>query len=302
MELVTDRLHLRPARVEDRGDAVALGADERAMEWLSGAASKTDARGVPTLAGPLVEYADRVKRILKRVAMVLGSVVLLLVVAAAVVYWTAFGHNRPLVDRQVLAPGVTIVKDGFVSVAMLDVGPDEVALVDCGNDKRAKTTIAALADRKLTPTSVVAIFLTHGHPDHTAGCRVFPSAEVYAMQDEVALIGNAAEVKHPLKDGDVAQIGALRVEAFATPGHTAGSAVYFARGVLFFGDSAGGAKDGTMMPAVRLFSKDPDRNVSSLKSLEARLQSRAAEVNTLAFAHTGPLDGFAPFEAFASPH
>jgi glyoxylase-like metal-dependent hydrolase (beta-lactamase superfamily II) len=78
--------------------------------------------------------------------------------------------------------------------------------------------------------------------------------------------------------------------------------VYFSRGVLFFGDSAGGAKDGTMMPAVRLFSKEPDRNVASLKELEARLQPRAAEVKALAFAHTGPLEGFAPFQTFASSH
>jgi glyoxylase-like metal-dependent hydrolase (beta-lactamase superfamily II) len=243
-----------------------------------------------------------VKKILKRVAIVLGSVVLLLAIVAALVYWTAFGHNKPIVDRQVLAPGVSIVKDGFVSVAVVDVAPDKVALVDCGNDKDAKATLAALADRKLTAASVVAIFLTHGHPDHTAGCHAFPSAEVYAMQDEVALVGAAADVKHPLKDGDVTQLGDLRVEAFATPGHTAGSAVYFTRGVLFFGDSAGGAKDGTVMPAVRLFSKEPDRNVASLKSLEARLQPRAAEVRTLAFAHTGPLEGFAPLQEFAGAH
>jgi hydroxyacylglutathione hydrolase len=243
-----------------------------------------------------------VKKILKRIAIGLGSLVLVLAIVVGVVFWTAFGHNRPIVDRQVIAPGVTIVKDGFVSVAMLDVAPDKVALVDCGNDKEAKATVAALADRKLTAASVVAIFLTHGHPDHTAGCRAFPSAEVYATQDEIALVGAAADVKHPLKDGDVTQLGDLRVEAFATPGHTAGSTVYFSRGVLFFGDSAGGGKDGTMMPAVRLFSKDPDRNVASLKSLEARLQPRAADVKTLAFAHTGPLEGFTPFQTFASSH
>jgi glyoxylase-like metal-dependent hydrolase (beta-lactamase superfamily II) len=243
-----------------------------------------------------------VKKILKRVAIGFGALGLLLAIGVGYVYWTAFSHNRPIVDRQVLAPGVTIVKDAFVSVAVLDVAADKVALVDCGNDKEAKAVLAALAERKLAAASVAAIFLTHGHGDHTNGCRAFPSAEVYAMQEDVALIGAAADVKHPLKDGDVTELGDLRVEAFATPGHTPGSAVYFARGVLFFGDSAGGAKDGTMMPAVRLFSKDPDQNVASLKALEARLAPRAAEVKTLAFAHSGPLDGFAPFAAFASSH
>ncbi len=242
------------------------------------------------------------KKVFKRILVGLGVVVLLLAVAAGVVWWTAFGHNRPIVDRQTLAPGVQVVKDGFVSVVMLDVSPDEVALVDCGNDAKAEAILGALGERKLSASSVAAIFLTHGHPDHTNGCRAFPGAEVYAMADEVGLVGAAADVKHPLKDGDVTQLGDLRVEAFATPGHTPGSAVYLARGVLMFGDSAGGAKDGTMMPAVSLFSKDPDRNVASLKALAARLQPREGEIKTLQFAHTGPLDGFAPLSAFASSH
>jgi glyoxylase-like metal-dependent hydrolase (beta-lactamase superfamily II) len=243
-----------------------------------------------------------VNPILKRTLLALGLVVVVLAIAAGAVFYSAFGHNRPIVDRQVLVPGVEIVKDGFVSVAILDVAPDKVALIDAGNDKEAKAILAALAERKLTPSSVVAIFLTHGHPDHTAGCRAFPGAEVYAMPDDVALLGTAAKITHALKDGEVNGVGDLKVEAFATPGHTPGSVVYFARGVLFFGDSAGGNKDGTMMQAVRWFSKDPDQNVASLKALAARLQPRAAEVKVLSFAHSGPLDGFAPLAAFASAH
>jgi hypothetical protein len=37
-----------------------------------------------------------------------------------------------------------------------------------------------------------------------------------------------------------------------------------------------------------------------LKALCPRLEPRAAEVKTLAFAHTGALDGFAPLAAFAA--
>ncbi len=244
------------------------------------------------------------KRFVKRGLQVALVLVLLVVVAIAVVYWTAFGNNRPIVDRQVVVPGVEIVKDGFVDVAVIDVGPDQVALVDCGKDSGAQAVRAALSERKLTPASVVAIFLTHGHGDHVAGCRAFPGAQVHAMRDEVPLVGDAANVTHPLVDGEASEVGGdhVRVEAFATPGHTPGSAVYLARGVVFFGDSAGGAKDGTVMPAVRLFSKDPDRNVASLKALEARLAPRASEIKALSFAHTGPLDGFAPFAAFAASH
>jgi glyoxylase-like metal-dependent hydrolase (beta-lactamase superfamily II) len=243
----------------------------------------------------------RVNPLLKRILLGLAAVVVLLAVAAGGVFYSAFGKNRPIVEGTI-APGVEIAKDSYVSVAILDAGQGRVALVDCGTDEGAKSTLAALGKRGLDASAVAGIFLTHGHPDHTAGCRVFPRAEVYAMPEDVELVGGAAKVTHPLKDGEVVQVGELKVEAFATPGHTAGSAVYFARGVLFFGDSARGAKDGSMMAAVGPFSKSAQQNRASLVALAARLEPRASEVKTLAFAHSGPLEGFAPLGLYAQAH
>jgi hydroxyacylglutathione hydrolase len=229
-----------------------------------------------------------------------GLALVLLGVALGAAWYSAFGRNSPIVDGRVLAPGVETVKDGFVSLYLLDAGPGKVALVDAGKDKSGGALLRALGRRGLTRESVSAIFLTHGHGDHTAGCKLFPGAEIYALENDVSLVGDAAKVNHPLKDGDIATVGDLRVEAFAVPGHTPGSAAYFARGVLFFGDSAGASKGDVMMKAVRLFSKDSAQNVASLKAFEARLVPRAAEVKELAFAHTGPLKGFGPLAAFAS--
>jgi glyoxylase-like metal-dependent hydrolase (beta-lactamase superfamily II) len=186
-----------------------------------------------------------------------------------------------------------------VSAFILDAGPGKVALVDAGKDTSGKAILEALGKRGLTPAAVVAIFLTHWHPDHTAAAKLFPDAKVYMMEADVPLLDDGTKVTHPLKDGEVVDVGDLHVETFATPGHTAGSAVYFARGVLFFGDSARGSKDGTMMPAVRLMSKDSGQNLASLKTLAAKLRPRAAEVKVLAFAHSGPLQGFEPLAAFA---
>jgi glyoxylase-like metal-dependent hydrolase (beta-lactamase superfamily II) len=224
----------------------------------------------------------------------------LLLIAAIVggIWFMAFGSNSAIVAGQ-LVPGVETVKDSFVSAFLIDVDPGKVALVDAGNDKTAKEILAALAERKLNADAVVAILLTHGHGDHTAGCKAFPHAEVYAMESEIPIVGDAAKVTHPLHDGDRFDIGDQHIEAFATPGHTPGSAVYLARGVLFFGDSAGANTKGEVMRAVRLFSKNPAENVASLKALDARLEPRAAEIKKLAFAHTGPLDGLGPLEAFA---
>ncbi|MGH7435561.1 MAG: hypothetical protein ACRENE_07785, partial [Polyangiaceae bacterium] len=86
------------------------------------------------------------------------------------------------------------------------------------------------------------------------------------------------------------------------PGHTPGSAVYLARGVLFFGDSAGASKTGEVMRAVRWFSKDPAQNVASLKALYERLLPRQAEIKVLAFGHTGSLAGLDPLGSFAKAH
>jgi glyoxylase-like metal-dependent hydrolase (beta-lactamase superfamily II) len=237
---------------------------------------------------------------MKRALRWVGVVVLVLAALVASAWYSAFGGNSAIVDGQTLAPGATVVKDGFVSVAILDVGPGKVALIDAGNDPAAKSTLAALTARGMNADSVVAIFLTHGHGDHTAGCKAFPRADVVALATEVGVIGEAAKVTRPLQDGAVVELGELRVEAFAVPGHTVGSAAYLARGVLFFGDSAGASSKGEVMKAVRLFSKDSSQNVASLKALAARLAPRAAEVKELAFAHTGPLVGFEPLRTFAS--
>lgn len=237
---------------------------------------------------------------MKRVLKWFGLVVLVLAIAIGAVWYTAFGHNSAVVDGQVLAPGVETVKDGFVNAFLLDVSPGKVALIDAGKDAAGTAILGALSRRGLSRDAVTAIFLTHGHGDHLAACKQFPNAAVYAMESEVSMIGDSAKVTNPLKDGDVVNLGDLRVEAFATPGHTPGSAVYFARGVLFFGDSAGASKDGIVMKAVSLFSKNSSQNVASLGALEARMQPRAAEVKELAFAHTGPLEGFQPLATFAA--
>jgi hydroxyacylglutathione hydrolase len=235
---------------------------------------------------------------MKRVLKWVGIAVLVLVALAGVAWYSAFGGNSAIVDGE-LVPGARTVKDGFVSAVMLDAGAGKVALIDAGNDATGKALLAALTARGLGPDAVAAIFLTHGDGDHTAGCKVFPGAQVYALADDVALVGDAAKAVHALHDGEITRVGDLRVETFAVPGHTPGSAVYLADGVLFFGDSAGASTEGKVTKAVRLFSKDSALNVASLKALTIRLRPRSGEIKELAFAHTGPLQGFAPLEAFA---
>jgi len=239
---------------------------------------------------------EPMKRALKWLALAL----MVLVSAAGFIGYWAFANTKPITDGEQLAPGVVTVKDRFVTMFLLDTGPGNVALIDAGLDDAALALQAALKRRGLQREAVTAIFLTHGHGDHTAGCKQFPDADVYAMASEVPLVGAAAKVNHPLKDGQVVELGNLSLQVFGVPGHTAGSAAFLARGVLFFGDSAGASNARTLLRAVRLFSKDPSQNVASLKALEARLAPRAAEIKKLAFGHAGSLDGFEPFKSFVT--
>lgn len=252
---------------------------------------------------------------IKRVLLGIGGVVLVLVATPIVAFAITMAGDSPVKDGEALGSRAKQVKDGFVTVGVIDVGDKAVALVDCGNDKDANAIFGELKKRNMGESAVKAIFITHGHPDHTLGCAKFPKADVYAMATEKDLVEGkvaakgmmpkmfgakdvGARVGHTLQDGDVVKVGDVDVTAFAVPGHTGGSAVYFADGVLYFGDAASGSKDGKVTPPKYLFSDDQKQGIASLQALAKKLEPRASEVKTLEFAHTGTLSGFEPLRNF----
>ena len=242
-------------------------------------------------------------RAVKTVLKVVGVVLAVVALAGGVIFYSAFGGLAAIVDGAAPAPDVRIVKDGFVCVGVVDAGDGKVLLVDAGNDPTGKTIFAELSRRHLGSDAVSAIFLTHGHPDHTAGAHLFPHAAVYALQADVALTEgrershgpithlmspkpNGTHVTHALHDDETVVVGSKSVRVFALPGHTAGSAAYLVSGVLFLGDSAVLKSNGTLAGSPWAFSDSSAQNHASLKALADRLRPEQVSIVAIVPAHT----------------
>ncbi|MBF8301593.1 MAG: hypothetical protein HW394_1963, partial [Acidobacteria bacterium] len=176
--------------------------------------------------------------------------------------------------------------------------------------------LGELLRRQMGPDAVVAILLTHGHPDHTGAIRRFPQAQVMALEAEVPLVEGLAGARGPLprlfpvsptgvrvtrvlRDGDVVTLGGSSIRVYAVPGHTAGSAAYFVGGVLLVGDSADVALDGSLQGSPWVFSDSQAENRVSLVRLEQRLVADGVKVTAIVPSHSGAVDGLAPLTTFA---
>jgi glyoxylase-like metal-dependent hydrolase (beta-lactamase superfamily II) len=253
---------------------------------------------------------------MKRILKIVGLVLLLLVVAVVGLVAVTFLGRQSITDGVEIG-NIRIVKDGVVSVAVMPVGPREVALVDAGNDATGAAILAELAKLQLGPEAVTAIFLTHGHPDHTGAVHLFPKAQVMALEAEVGLVEGregahgpltrlfpvrptGLKVTRPLHDGETVMLDQITVRVFAVPGHTAGSAAYLVNGALFLGDAADTNTAGEISGSPWIFSDSQAQDRASLVRLAQRLAEEHADVKALVFAHSGVrTEGLAPLTAFA---
>jgi glyoxylase-like metal-dependent hydrolase (beta-lactamase superfamily II) len=144
------------------------------------------------------------------------------------------------------------------------------------------------------PGEVTDVFLTHSHRDHIAAWKTVRGARFHLWMPEAPfLVGTKRHVDLPSRlawsvfgrtgpkpgqvdvrvfSGDTAfVVGSDTVRAYPVPGHTAGSAAYLFRGILFVGDAVARKPLRGFGGADPLFSMDTRMNRQGLIGLFARV-------------------------------
>ena len=206
------------------------------------------------------------------------------------------GGVGPLVEPHASAVALTGGPNtSMVFLARTDSG---VVAIDLGWWGAEAAVRGALASLDATPDSVRHVFLTHSHRDHVGAWRLVAGSEFHLAAPELRLlIGEAAHggavprwAEH-LRPSDLPASGELDARPFAAdtmfvfgadtlrayivPGHTAGSAAYLFRGILFLGDAATWTPWGGFAPAMRIHSEDRRQAMASLEALWKRLPTGA---------------------------
>ena len=160
---------------------------------------------------------------------------------------------------------------------LLDEETGKGAIIDPGG---AGAAIADAAEKMaMTP---VAIFLTHGHYDHTGAVMdlrsKYPDVPVYLHAADAAMTKRIDSLMPDVgetvayDEGDEIAVGGLTVRVYHTPGHSQGSVTLEVGDVLFTGDTlfqgscgrtdlAGGSPELMAKSLKRLVSFEGDRQV-----------------------------------------
>jgi glyoxylase-like metal-dependent hydrolase (beta-lactamase superfamily II) len=148
-------------------------------------------------------------------------------------------------------------------IRQIPIGPLQVLtyLVACPQTKKAVLIDPAGEEEKISAlieeedVKVKYILNTHGHADHVLANqrlkqRLSAPTCMHELDDQFFSQKDAREesskefgllpsepVDIKLKDGNVLEVGTLKIEVIHTPGHTPGSVCYLVNGNLFTGDT-----------------------------------------------------------------
>ena len=165
-------------------------------------------------------------------------------------------------------------EDGLVEVHRVVVGPidNNVYVIRCRRTGDSVLVDAANEHERLVEMcrrlGVRQVLETHGHWDHIQAVPAVREAgfEVSVTRADSGMLPSYDQL---LEDDSVIEVGDLRIETIATPGHTPGSMCFFVRDtpLLFSGD--------TLFPGGPGATKFPGGDFGAIiKSIDERLFAR----------------------------
>jgi glyoxylase-like metal-dependent hydrolase (beta-lactamase superfamily II) len=206
--------------------------------------------------------------------------------------------------RQLKAPGLaTVVTTPDVGRSMIYLARTDsgVIVIDLGWVDAPARVRAGLRQLGAEPEEVTDVFLTHSHRDHIRGWRAVRGARFHlGIGDVATFLGRASLADrpsrlaaavfphaYPVRDSldvrpfgrdTVYVLGRDTLRAFLVPGHTAGSAAYLFRGVLFVGDALAYHYLRGFGYTRRALTRDMKQNRASVASLRERVAPYRVEV------------------------
>ncbi|HVQ28807.1 MAG TPA: MBL fold metallo-hydrolase [Vicinamibacteria bacterium] len=219
----------------------------------------------------------------KKILIALAVVVALPVLALGALFAIREPPDGP---RVVAEPGVIGIEAGG-AYAWIVRTPHGAVLVDAGLDAQGQAILAELRSEGVAPDQVLAVLITHGHPDHYAAAPLFTKARILVGAGDQAMMHGdkthyaafgkilSAVLTLPpgpqgaiaLQGGEELEFDGARFKVVATPGHSPGSMMYLHGDILFTGDSLLRKKGGLDVPP-SLMSDNVQQNRDSLRALE----------------------------------
>jgi glyoxylase-like metal-dependent hydrolase (beta-lactamase superfamily II) len=145
-----------------------------------------------------------------------------------------------------------------------DKGSGEAVVIDPGFDTESEAQ-RILDEAERNGLLIKYIINTHGHPDHNGGNIVLKdhtNAPILIHEADASMLNNPP-ADRTLREGDIIEVGDVKLKVMHTPGHSPGSIALLAGEYVFSGDTLFAGSIGRYdLPGASL-----DELVKSLKKL-----------------------------------
>ena len=218
------------------------------------------------------------KKIVKRVLLGIVAIFILLA-GVGLFYGYPMLLMNPAGTGQIPNTNIFAVKNDMVSAYLIKTNSGYI-MIDAGSDP--KKFEISLKKAVIDTNDVKWIFLTHSDFDHVAALSLFPNAEIYMSEDELALIngtmkrtifgknilpsGVGIDKIILLADGQELSFNGTKVECIKAPGHTTGSMLYLIDDKYLFTGDAFKITNGDM--SVHPYSMDAELCKKTIEQLK----------------------------------